>query len=141
MQHEYDKQLRKLAGSLPVAPWVEQQKGFGLINLGLIVGEAGDLSAYSNPAKLWKRFGLAVMPDGGAQRKFADKEKAEAAGFNPRRRAVAHILGDCLIKKEGQYRALYLARKAIEATRLNAKGDRGNAAKRQRRARRADCCS
>ncbi len=63
-----EKRLTKLAKALPIGPWVEGTRGVGLLSLAAIVGEAGDLSAYSNPAKLWKRMGLAVMPDGRQRR-------------------------------------------------------------------------
>jgi hypothetical protein len=107
-----EKLLSKQAKSLPVAPWVGDVRGFGILSLAAIVGEAGDLSNYSNPAKLWKRMGLAVMPNGERQRRFADKEMAIAAGYNPSRRSVVWNIGDCLIKASSpQYRAVYDARR------------------------------
>jgi hypothetical protein len=107
-----EKLLSKQAKSLPVAPWVGDVRGFGILSLAAIVGEAGDLSNYSNPAKLWKRMGLAVMPNGERQRRFADKDMAIAAGYNPSRRSVVWNIGDCLIKASSpQYRAVYDARR------------------------------
>lgn len=99
---------------LPVfASFVQPICGFGAIGLGQIVGEAGDLSLYANPAKLWKRMGLGLV-NGERQRKCKDAEKALAHGYNPRRRSIMHVIGDSLIKKQNSYRELYLARKLVE---------------------------
>ena len=111
-----EKELQKLAKSLPVWSWVSIQRGFGALNLAALVGEAGDIGSYRNPSCLWKRMGLAVI-EGGRQRRVTDAEAALVHGYNPSRRAVAYLIGDCLIKGngDGMYRTLYLARKEIEA--------------------------
>lgn len=126
-----EKELTTLAGELPVAPWVLGIRGAGLGGLALIVGEAGDLSSYSGPAKLWKRMGLAVI-DGERQRAKAgvSQEEALVIGYNPRRRSVVWNIGDSLLKAQsarvdketgevkreaGEYRKLYDERKKLEA--------------------------
>jgi hypothetical protein len=115
-----EKLLAKQAADLPASEWVGSVKGFGIGSLAAIVGEAGDLSNYSNPAKLWKRMGLAVMPNGERQRRFADKEMAVLAGYNPSRRSVVWNIGDCLIKANSpQYRPVYDKRKEYELTRTD----------------------
>lgn len=124
-----EKRLLKLAKALPVAPWVESVRGFGLPSLAAIVGEAGDLSAYSNPAKLWKRMGLAVMGDGTRQRRIGGADAIEH-GYSPARRSVAWNLGACIIKAGGPYREVYDARKAYEADRVDTKGHAHNRAQR-----------
>ena len=108
-----EKEMEHIARSLPLASFVEATRGFGYLGLAQIMAEAGPLSDYANPAKLWKRFGLAVF-DGKAQRRTTDKELAAAMGFAPRRRAVMWNIGDSLIKQGVEYRAVYLARKAYE---------------------------
>ena len=117
-----EKELQKLAKSLPVWSWVVEQKGFGPLNLAAIVGESGDVGSYRNPSCLWKRMGLAVIGD-IRQRRMSDADAAIAHGYNPSRRAVAYLLGECLIKGngEGKYRTLYLVRKEIEAAREDVK--------------------
>jgi hypothetical protein len=126
-----EKRLRKLAQSLPVYPWVKSVKGFGDLNLAALVGECGDIGSYRGPAALWKRMGLAVI-EGGRQRLVSDAEAALAHGYNPSRRAAAYLLGDCLVKGngEGAYRALYLSRKEIEAERVATKAHAHNRAAR-----------
>jgi hypothetical protein len=115
---EAEKRMAELAKKLPVWEWAEQIHGFGALGLAQIVGEAGDLLAYENPAKLWKRMGVGLVagPNGfEAQRKKTNVEEAERHGYKPRRRSILWNIGDSLIKKQNEYRELYLARKEYEA--------------------------
>lgn len=116
-QRALDLRLAKLAKKLPPWPWVEGVRGFGALTLAAITGEAGDLSIYANPGKLWKRMGLAVF-DGQRQR-LVPGEAALLHGYSPERRAVMWNLGECIVKSngDGPYRALYLERKAYELAR------------------------
>jgi hypothetical protein len=54
-----EKKMAELAEMLPVADGVRSIHGAGLPGLATIVAEAGDLSNYRNPAKLWNRLGYA----------------------------------------------------------------------------------
>lgn len=120
-----ERQMKSLAKLLPVWPWVESVHGFGAMGLAIIVGEAGDLSQYANPAKLWKRMGLAVI-NGRSQRKVTDADEAVIQGYNPRRRSAMYTIGDAIVKAGGPYRAVYDERKAAKtaqhASELNDKG-------------------
>ena len=88
----------------------------GALGLAVIIGEAGDLSNYPNPGKLWKRFGLA--PDDAYR--MTTKTGEIAVAKPRRRRSVIWTIGDCLIKtnrKDGEpceYAAIYYARKEYE---------------------------
>lgn len=116
MRQACERELRRLARGLPVWTWAAHVPGFAELGLALIVAEAGNVGAYANPAKLWKRLGLAVM-DGVRQGGLAKTAAAEAwiaHGYSARRRSMVWTLGDALIKKRGPYRDLYLARKAYE---------------------------
>lgn len=128
-----EKRLKALAESLPVwEAWAKDVRGFGALSLASIVGECGDLGLYGNPAKLWKRLGLAVI-GGERQRKKTDKALAELHGYNPRRRSVVWVIGSTIIKVGGEtspYRALYLERKELEATRVASKAHAHNRAAR-----------
>ena len=110
---EYDGPLERLAMQLPVYPWAESIRGFGALSLAKIVGEARDLADYPDHSKLWKRMGLAVMPDGTRQRRVTGDAAIEH-GFNPSRRSVMFVIGDGLIKQNEHYRGLYQARKEYE---------------------------
>lgn len=123
-----EKRLVKLAGQLPVAPWVEGTRGVGLLSLAAIVGEAGDLSGYANPAKLWKRMGLAVMPD-GRQRRTSGVAALEH-GYSPARRSVVWNIGACIVKAGGPLKAVYDARKVYESERVETKAHAHNRAQR-----------
>jgi hypothetical protein len=120
------KQMEALAKQLPVWPWVESVRGFGAVSLAVIVAEAGDLSNYDNPAKLWKRMGLAVM--GGVRQGGLPKTASKAAwiehGYNRQRRSLVFVIGESLIKgnADGPYRTLYLARKELERQKAEAMG-------------------
>ncbi len=125
-----EKELERLAKTLPIAGWVLQLKGLGLGSLAAIVGEAGDLSNYATHSKLWKRLGLAVI-DGGHQKR-AKGDAAIAHGYCPTRRAIVWNIGQCVLKAQsaridkeageelkpaGAYRLIYDARKAHELAR------------------------
>lgn len=117
-----EKRLAKLAASLPIAEFIktDQMRGVGIGSLAAVIGEAGDLGAYANPAKLWKRMGLAVMPD-GRQRRIAGAA-ALLHGYSPRRRSVMWNIGDCIVKAGGPLRQLYDERKAVEHAKATAEG-------------------
>jgi hypothetical protein len=120
----YRKQLEKtmttLAIKLPLREFVENTHGFGFFGLAIVIGEAGNLSNYANPGKLWKRMGLAVF-HGKSQRKTTDADDAILQGYNPVRRSAMWTIGDSLLKKQNEYRELYLTRKAYEADRPETK--------------------
>lgn len=116
------KELEGLARQLPVwSAWAEGVRGFGAHGLGAIVGEAGDLSKYANPAKLWKRMGVGLV---GSERQGLRSDPAEALahGYNPARRSILFQVGEPLVKIKGPYREVYLARKEHEERRALSEG-------------------
>jgi len=124
-----EKRLTVLAKDLPAAQWVAGVRGFGLLSLAAIVGEAGDLNDYATVSRLWKRMGLAVMGDGTRQRRVGGIDALDH-GYAPARRSVVWAIGDVLIKLGGSYKELYDARKLIEAERVETKAHAHNRAKR-----------
>lgn len=110
-----EREMIRVASGLPLADWVKQVRGLGMLGFAQIMAEAGDLSNYAGPAKLWKRFGVAVI-NGEGQRRHKDKELAALHGFSPSRRAVLAVIGDSMVKQGREYREVYLARKEYEAT-------------------------
>jgi hypothetical protein len=109
--------LEYVAKHLPVwEAWAEGITGFGARSLGVVVGEAGDLSNYPDHSKLWKRMGVAVM-DGIRQGGLTKGAKAEdwvAHGYSPKRRAQMYVIGDTLVKADGPYRKVFLQRCIVE---------------------------
>lgn len=117
-----EAQLSALAARLPVwGSFGAGVSGFGALSLAKIIGECGDLGNYANPAKLWKRMGLGLV-NGERQRRACDPALAREMGYSPRRRAVMFVIGDCLIKQQSAYRAVYLERLAFEHQKLVAAG-------------------
>lgn len=86
-------------------------RGFGAFNLACLIGECGEIEGYRNPSCLWKRMGLAVI-DGERQQKKANVELALVHGYVPQRRALAYVIGDCLLRAKSPVKAVYEERKA-----------------------------
>jgi hypothetical protein len=114
-----ENEIARIAQAIPAWPaWVEDVRGIGPLGFGLLIGETGDLSLYANPAKVWKRMGLAVV-NGRRQCRISGAEALEH-GYCPRRRALMFNLGEALVKQnqDGPYRTLYLGRKEIERAKM-----------------------
>jgi len=124
---DVEKRMAYLAEQLPVHDWWVSEKGRAVGGLSVIIGESGNLSDYENPAKVWKRFGLAVM-EGVRQGGLAKGSSAEQwieHGYNKRRRSVVWTIGDSLIKTNkddkgdpGFYKKIYNERKEYETKNL-----------------------
>ncbi|PAQ00918.1 hypothetical protein LRP31_25510 [Mesorhizobium mediterraneum] len=119
------KEMKALACQLPVwSEFGQGVRGFGEASLAIIVAEAGDLSLYPKKGHLWKRMGVAVI-DGerqGGLPKNAHKEDWIEHGYNRQRRSRMWTIGDTLIKAQGPYREVYLARKEYERQRAEELG-------------------
>src|SRR5262249_44139760 len=110
---QLDKQMEKLAKTLPVAAWAKfpERRGFGLLSLATIIGETGDLNNYPNPAKVWRRMGCAPFTSDGKTLMGAtwksgregklSSDEWEEYGYSPRRRSVMFVIGECLVKQNG----------------------------------------
>lgn len=112
-------EMTRLAMLLPVWPWAKAIAGFGALGLAQIIAECGDLSKYSDPAKVWARMGLGRYrrEDGEWERQQkAAGQNGVLAQYNPRRRSLMYCIGECIVKQGDVYRALYLERKTYEAT-------------------------
>lgn len=113
-----ERNQRELVRGLPGYARGMAIKGFGELGMAIIVGEAGDLASYSNPAKLWKRMGVATP-----QSYDSVTLAGEPCNKKPkRRRSALYTIGDALVKTngdDGEYRGLYLARKAMELARTD----------------------
>lgn len=111
---ETEKKMCSLAETLGPAEWVKGIRGVGILSLATIVGEAGDLSNYPNPGKLWRRLGLAPYNGkmGSTWRKgFEGKLTAEQwtdFGYSPRRRSASWMIGKAIMmQNKGTYRARF----------------------------------
>jgi len=121
------KRMADLAAQLPIwKQFGEPIRGFGLVSLAVIIGECGDIGNYRSHSALWKRCGLAVL-NGVRQGGLPKSAKAEewiAHGYNRQRRSRIYVIGDVLVKSngDGRYRTAYLRRKKYECDRAEANG-------------------
>lgn len=138
IEDQTTKSMEKLAKQIPAYEWVKSVRGFGAVSFARIVGEAGDISVYSNPAKLWKRMGLAVM---SGQRQGNPGKGATAVdwtehGYSGRRRSISWQMADTLFRAQwrgekegvpahaiGPYGEDYARKKAEYAARIEATAD------------------
>lgn len=119
---QIEKEMKRLAKSLPVYPWAKDVKGLGELGLAVIVGEAGDLAKYPKKGHLWKRLGLAPFEGKALSTWRGIKGGLTAdqwieAGYKPTRRAEIHAcVSDPLFRAQsvskGPYRAIYDRRRA-----------------------------
>lgn len=125
---EITRQMRRLASQLPLQSFVGSVPGIDWLAIAIIFGEAGNLAAYSNPAKLWKRFGLAPVEHNGQNRSCSQwrskgglsKEEWIVVGYAPMRRSMMFRIGKSLIFQgnKNTYYPLYIERKKFEAAKL-----------------------
>lgn len=107
----YEKEMTKIAKTLPVASWVNapERRGFGMLFLAIVVGECGDLNNYPTVAKLWRRMACAPWAFGektlmGATWKAGKEGKLPALewekyGYSPRRRSISYLIGLGIVKQ------------------------------------------
>jgi hypothetical protein len=110
-----EKNLSKVARSLPTYDWALAVPGFGAGSFLSIIGEATaveldgrmrTIGDYRTVAGLWKRMGVAII-GGERQRKKSDPDEALLQGYNPARRSSLWNIGNGLIGGMGRgYRAL-----------------------------------
>jgi hypothetical protein len=139
-RNRHETEMETLARSLPVAPWVETVPGLGYLGLATIIAETGDLSMYSNVAKVWKRLGYAPYdglagsswkrPSWRNGREALTAEEWIAHPFSGRRYALIHTISvwlknkqwigaakseDGVGKPNGKYGEVYAKRRAHTA--------------------------
>lgn len=143
-----EKEMRRLAETLPVWKWSVGVKGFGALGVAIIAAEAsgprGDVGSYATKERLWKRLGLAVI-EGSRQRRVTDATAAEQHGYNPRRRSEIWTIADSMFRHQwaganeeagtaahpaGPYGAVYMRRKSHTEGREWTGGRRENDARR-----------
>jgi hypothetical protein len=141
-----ERELEKLVKQLPIAAFFErpEMKGASYGSLAALIGCAGNLHNYATVQRLWKRMGMAVMPN-GRQRQLKDPDQAKLHGYSPERRSVAWNVGTSvlrtqsvrfdkktgeIIRESGPYRKLYEERKAYETAKNEAGDYADQAAKR-----------
>lgn len=142
LRDQAEKDMRKLARTLPGYEWVQSVKGFGDLGFAIIIAETGDLAGYATKERVWKRLGLAVI-EGIRQQRRSGAEEAAAHGYSPKRRSEVWTIADSMFRKQwrgakddapagplGVYGEVYAARKAHTVTREWTPKHRDNDARR-----------
>lgn len=101
------------AEQLPGAAFVAETRGVGLLTLAQLHAETRGIHDYPHKYALYRRLCVGFKGD-ERQRKVKNAELAQKLGYNPERRSVVWVAGDCLIKQSEHYRALMQARKEVE---------------------------
>ena len=106
-RHRLEKEMRRMARGLSVwESFAGDVAGLGDLGLAVIVGECGDLVNYDNPAKVWKRLGLAPYNGKAASSWRGAKpgltaEEWTGMGYSPARRAeIYSCVGDPLFRAQ-----------------------------------------
>lgn len=116
------RQMKKLAGfgkQLPHADWYVGFRGLNYASYAQMLGEMGNPLNYDNPAKIWRRMGLAV----DAGRAHKNREKGRMTGYSKDRRALMYVVANNVIlhrnkeKGDPRYCKVYEKRKAYEQQR------------------------
>lgn len=113
VEKRFESEAKKLA-------LLEQlPRGMAALSLGKLIGECGELSNYSTPAKLWRRMGMAPYKGRSAEqwRMRGGLSAAEWSeyGYSARRRSLMFTIGTfVMMAKNQEYTALYAARKEYE---------------------------
>lgn len=96
--------VRRVLKKFPIyLTWLKDQRGVGPTMAGVILAEI-DISRSETVSQLWAYCGLAVAPDGRAQRRV----KGQKANYNPWLKAkLVKVLGECMIKANSPWREHY----------------------------------
>jgi hypothetical protein len=130
----YKKNIEKLVRQLPVISWLKDRDQLGIKEMlvGAVIGEAGNLLNYPNPAKLWKRMactpheyeGHVHMGQAWASDKLRKKNGVPVSlpkeewikfGYNKQRRKISYQIGHNIVlqNKEGPYRTRFKEVRAL----------------------------
>ena len=114
-QRKHKLRTKKLVRPLPIwTEWANDIRGVGELSLGQILGETGDLCKYPTKGHVFKRMGVANMPDGTIQRRVTGDAALEHK-FCPRRRAILWVVGCNFVRVKGsKYNGIYYWRGEVE---------------------------
>lgn len=132
VRHECELTMRRIVRKLPIwESWGKGVRGLGDLGMAVILAECGDLNKYANPAKVWKRLGLAPFEKDGQTKALSTWRKSggltaeewadgKKTGYSPSRRAeIFSCVGDPLFRQQtmitGPYRKIYDDRRARTA--------------------------
>ncbi len=113
LEKEIMKTARERLRDHPLWDWCKNVKGLGPMAALIFLGYV-DVEKATSAGKVWKLFGLAVGPDGKAER----KRHGKVAGFNPHLKTRAWLMArNIIMNRDPYYYQLYLERKRYYETR------------------------
>jgi len=117
-QEAFGQMIEYIVWQFPIAEQIERVRGLGLLSVGRVLGESGNLDNYETISKVYKYMGVAVDDKGRAQGyRGRDKTTEEhiIAKYPPKRRSILYVCGDSLLKNnKGRYKKLEAYRKELE---------------------------
>ena len=102
-----EKEISTIVRRLPEWTFFDKVRGCAELSAASVLAIVGRPIQWQNPAKLWKRLGLAPRVVG---------DTTGETTYRPHARAVMWVIGDCMIRAGSEYRSVYDARKVHTAT-------------------------
>ena len=121
-----EAEMTDLAKQLPIAPFIQDVRGFSFLGLAVIQACAGtSFLDYKSPAALWKRMGVAVIGDVRQQRRAGKRETVEERAlyaYSPSRRAELYtFISDTMFRAQWRGERLNCS-KCEKPTKIERKG-------------------
>lgn len=102
LEKDIAKEVQAIVTTHPMYGWLEEVKGIGPIIAAALVSSI-DISKAQHASSLWKYMGLAVTPEGTAERRV----RGQKIQYNPFLKDVCWKIGQSFIKTKGKYRMIY----------------------------------
>ena len=142
LEHGIELVILRNVREHPLAPWIKEQRGIGMVTFANLLGVTGDVGRFPTVSKLWKMLGLHVTPDGTAPKKVKGQGWTHTdcqhlhlmtcpktcttehhpncapgvlgTAYSPKGRTICYMLGEAIVKVggDGPYRAAYDVKKA-----------------------------
>lgn len=107
-----EKDIKKLIADTvaehPMWSWLKKVDGIGPILAAALLANL-DIRKAKHISSFWKYCGLAVTPEGTAER----KTRGERIAFNPFLKSISWKIGESFVKIKGKYRKMYDTSKAF----------------------------
>jgi len=126
-QKATEKEILRRVRMLPIwIEWASAIHGLGVLGIGLLLAETGDLLNYPTKGHLWKRMGLAVLNgvrQGGLPYGEASNQEWIEHGYSKLRRNVVWTLSESILKHPASpYNVMFQRRREQETAAAVARG-------------------
>lgn len=107
LEDELDNDLAYLVKDDVLFPYVSAVKGIGPITAATLISLI-DLQVADTAASIWRYAGMAVTPEGKAERLV----KGQKAGYNPRLKTTCFLISTNFLRSRSPYSELYYSSKS-----------------------------